>query len=47
MPPMTVLYNFTVGNLDIFDNLDLVVDNGEDFKAGRETYSEKKSTRVH
>ena len=32
--PVAVFDDFAVGNLDVFQDLDLVVDNGEDFETG-------------
>lgn len=41
---MTVFDNFAVGNLDVFQHLDLVVYDSEHFKARAETHCQEKTT---
>ncbi len=38
---MAVLYYLAVGDLDVLEDLDLVVDDGEDLKPRGETYREE------
>lgn len=38
MPTMTVLDDLAVGDLDVFQHFDLVVDDGEDLKPRGETH---------
>ena len=47
MTTVAVFDDFAVGDLDILQNLNLVVDDGEYFETRGKANSEKKSTRVH
>ena len=45
--PVAVFDDFAVGNLNVFQDLDLVVDNGEDFETGWEADCEEQAAWVH
>lgn len=44
---MGVFDDLAVGDLDVFKNLDLVVDDCENLEARGKTYSQEKPTGVH